>query len=101
MDRGAWLLQSLGSGRIKDNRVTIFLSIHVTTDVCYYFLNISLSFFFLSEKNPKYSNGRRDSEYKQSSQKNYKRERQEFSSSSEAKTLLSQHKDECHPWSGN
>ena len=46
VDRGAWLPQSLGSRRIKDNRVTTFLSIHVTTDFCYYFLKISLSLSF-------------------------------------------------------
>ena len=37
----------------------------------------------------------------ESSQKNYERERREFSSGSVVKTLLSQHKDECSPWSGN
>ena len=91
VDRGAWLPQSLGSRRIKDNRVTTFLSIHVTTDFCYYFLKISLSLSLslFSEENPKYSNGRLDNEYKQSSQTNYKRERREFPSGSEAKTLLS------------
>ncbi|KAI4558120.1 hypothetical protein MJT46_012762 [Ovis ammon polii x Ovis aries] len=40
-----------------------------------------------SEKNPKYSNGRLGSEYKQSPQKNYERERREFSSGSVVKTL--------------
>ncbi|KAG5201240.1 hypothetical protein JEQ12_005774 [Ovis aries] len=40
-----------------------------------------------TKKNPKYSNGRLGSDYKQSPQKNYERERREFSSGSVVKTL--------------
>ena len=57
----------------------------------YWFLSLLLkdfSLFFFPEENPKYSNGRLDNEYKQSSQKNYKRVRWEFSSGSVVKTAL-------------